>query len=198
MRPLAGRLYQPAHALRRQPGRDGFAGGMPRRHCCGFDVGLVGEDRFWRSDLVRGRCRGRLPDGNGANDGAIIATIDVVASRMCMLGHVPLPFLANRSQCVHASRSIGSTPLEDPGRGMAWSRVAGPGQVRGASIVDDLGLPASNETPLTGGRAGNRLTQPAQSNGSHSVAPLRLMVPDGERGRQGRGSGRHCREAAMA
>jgi len=198
MRPLAGRLYQPAHALRRQPGRNGFTRGPLKRHRGGFNVGLVGEDRFWGSDLVRGGRRGRLPHGNGSNDGAIIATIDVVASRMCMLGHVPLPFLANRSRRVRASRSIGRTPLEDPGRGMAWSRVAGPGQVKGASIVDDLGLPASNETPLTGGRAGNRLTQPAQANGSHSVAPLRLMVPDGERDRQGREFGRHCREAATA
>lgn len=68
---------------------------------------------------------------------------------------------------------------------MPWSQVAGPGQVRGASIVADLGLPASNETPLTGEKARNRMTQPARYGGGHDVASLRLMVPDSERGRQG-------------
>lgn len=102
-----------------------------------------------------------------------------------MLGHVTLPFLATRSARIHTCRSGGGTPLEDLERGVAWSRVAGPGQVRGGSIVDDLGLPASNETPLTGELARNRMTQPAECNGSHKVTPLHLMVPDSERGRQG-------------
>lgn len=54
--------------------------------------------RVRRRDLMRGRGRRRLPDGNGTNDRVIVATIDVEASWIRMLGHVALPFLANRSE----------------------------------------------------------------------------------------------------
>lgn len=69
---------------------------------------------------------------------------------------------------------------------MPWLQVAGPVQVRGTSIVEDLGLPASNETPLTGKQARNLMTQLAPSGSGHDVTPLPRMVPDGGKGRQAR------------
>lgn len=97
MRALAGGLDQLAHALWSQAGCNGLTGGPVKRLRGRFKVRLVGVDRVLRGDMVRGGGRWRLSDGHGSNDRMIVATIDVEASRIRMLGHVALPFLASRS-----------------------------------------------------------------------------------------------------
>ncbi len=96
-RPLARRPYQFAHSLWSQPGRNGLTDGSVKRLDARMELGLAGVDRHRRRDLMRCRGRRRLPDGDGTNDRVIVATIDVEASRMLVLGHMALPFLANRS-----------------------------------------------------------------------------------------------------
>lgn len=103
MRPLARGLHELAHSPWSQPGGNGLTRGTVQRRYGRLD----GVDRFSRftwSDLVRCRGRRSLPDGDGTNNRVIVATIDVEASRIGMLGHVTLPFLAGRSRRFDASR----------------------------------------------------------------------------------------------
>lgn len=85
---LARGLHQLAHALWGQPGSDGLPSGPVKRLHGGINEGLIGVDGVWGCDLVRGWRRWSLPDGDGANDRVIIATVDVIASRIRMLTHV--------------------------------------------------------------------------------------------------------------